>query len=266
MEWLRHEEYNTFPWQELVGTIDDNWIKYVRKRHITMFDYVKDPAHNIYLKVSHLAATMNGVFVHGNPDGDLFNRGIIPFNRGDITGWGGDWITFYRDWQLETAKNKATTGEKYCHDFLANFQHKGSFKIRDLIEDVDGYYIGMSLRREPGRTIAELVKDFYKPRGGYTRRFTRFLKDRFQGSVELVAITAQDFLLVPGNDLVLRTAKDALISMGYGGGHKVIAPQEVAKVMPGDFYYFCQCYAERFLIFVITGLLSFRGCAGQVRS
>lgn len=244
MEWLRHEEYDTIEWQFLIGAVDKSWIAHVRKQGVSMLNIVKEPKNGIDFKISHFAATMNGVFLHGKPR--------TSFNRGDLTGWAGDWITFYGDWRQERATGKAITGPGYCLERLAHSRKGSTFKIRDLVEDADGYNIGMMLRSTPDRTIVEEVENLFGPAGGYNTRFYRFFRSRFEASPRSAAQVAKEVLLHRTEDLKLNVARTLLIRSSTGG--MADDPRQVAKSIPREFNEFCECFSHILQWLVEEGL------------
>ncbi|KAL8928050.1 MAG: hypothetical protein Q9172_001105 [Xanthocarpia lactea] len=177
MEWLRHIEYNTFQWQRLIGGVDDGFTAYVEAAGVTFIDNFLDPEYGIDVKVSHLGATMNGVFLEGKPSG-------TGTNRADVTGWGGDWMTFYGEWRRDI--NTQPDGRQYCLTNMANNVTDSTFKIRDLIEDADGFNIGMRLRADPSLNIADEFERVFA--SGYKSRMKDFVEGRFGTSANAQAI------------------------------------------------------------------------------
>jgi hypothetical protein len=108
---------------------------------------------------------MNGVFLEGAQFGSPTTGQI---SHGDVAGWGGDWITFYDEWQRDHA---------YCQAKLA---HPGTtFKMLDLVEGADGYNIAMQLRGRPNLAISDAVKQYYAlGTGGYRTRLNDFYNKR----------------------------------------------------------------------------------------
>ncbi|KAL9012305.1 MAG: hypothetical protein Q9173_002926 [Seirophora scorigena] len=186
MEWLRHEEYNDFQWKALIGGVDDDFIAAVEKAG-----------------AFHLGACMNGVFLKGPADG----TGI---NRGDVAGWGGDWITFYGEWRRDS--NDEPAGGKYVRDHMANIKDDTSFKLRDLIEGADCYNIGMRLRANPRLSIADEVERVLA--SGYKSRMKNFVEGRFKtpSGAQAVAKT----MLLPGDDLLVNAGWTRLIQQKGG--------------------------------------------------
>ncbi|KAL8687089.1 MAG: hypothetical protein Q9218_006639 [Villophora microphyllina] len=203
MEWLRHEEYNSLEWKALIGGVDDDFTKFVEKAGVTSLAGFRDPEYDLDVKASHLGACMNGVFLKGQASG-------TDTNRGDVTGWGGDWMTFYGEWRRD--HDKQPKGGKYCLDHMCNAVDDTTFKLRDLIEDADCYNIGMRLRANPSLSIAdEFEKNFA---GGYKSRMKNFIEGRFgnRGNAQAIAKS----MLLPGNDVIVNTGRIRLVQQQGG--------------------------------------------------
>ncbi|KAI4172279.1 MAG: hypothetical protein LQ348_006807 [Seirophora lacunosa] len=203
MEWLRHEEYNDFQWKALIGGVDDDFIAAVEKAGVKSIGFFRDPGYGIDVKVSHLGACMNGVFLKGLAD----DTGI---NRGDVAGWGGDWITFYGEWRRDSDDEPA--GGKYVRDHMANIEDDTTFKLRDLIEDADCYNIGMRLRANARLSIADEVERVLA--SGYKSRMKDFVEGRFKTRSGAQAIAKT--MLLPGDDVLVNAGRTRLIQQKGG--------------------------------------------------
>ncbi|KAL8711954.1 MAG: hypothetical protein Q9220_003650 [cf. Caloplaca sp. 1 TL-2023] len=203
MEWLRHEEYNSLEWKALIGGVDDDFIKYVEKAGVTSVATFRDPEYGIDAKASHLGACMNGVFLKGQASG-------TDNNRADVTGWGGDWMTFYGEWRRD--HDKQPSGGKYALDHMANNVDDTTFKLRDLVEDADCYNIGMRLRANPSLSIADEVEKNLA--SGYKSRMKNFVEGRFvnRGNAQAIAKS----MLLPGNDVIVNTGRIRLVQQQGG--------------------------------------------------
>jgi hypothetical protein len=88
MDFLRYRAYNTLSWIAAVGTIPPAWIDFAAYEGLQFYDTYPDPGNPpIPVRLDHLYATMEGVYVNGAN------------TLGDSTGWLGDLYTFYADWQ-----------------------------------------------------------------------------------------------------------------------------------------------------------------------
>ena len=200
MEWLRHVDYNNIQWTTLIGGIDDSFITRVEAAGVQMLDTWPDPEFpGLNAKISHFGACMNGVFTQGAaPAGRI--------NRGDVTGWGGDWITFYGNWRRD--KDQIPSGGDYARLRMANLVDDNTFKMRDLVEDADCYNIGLTLKANPSLSIAdEVAKNFAD---GYKTRMRRFVNGRFGTNAQGIS---KEMLLSTG-DLVIEAGRAALVRSG----------------------------------------------------
>ncbi|KAL8649128.1 MAG: hypothetical protein Q9210_004588 [Variospora velana] len=203
MEWLRHEEYNDLQWTALIGGVDDDFTEVVEKAGVKSIATFRDPGYGIDVKVSHLGACMNGVLLKGPATG-------MDTNRGDVTGWGGDWITFYGEWRRDS--DDEPVGGKYVRDHMANTQDDTTFKLRDLVEDADCYNIGMRLRANPRLSIADEIQRLLA--SGYKSRMKDFVEGRFKDPSGAQAIAKN--MLLPGDDLIVNLGRTRLIQQQGG--------------------------------------------------
>ncbi|KAL8788729.1 MAG: hypothetical protein Q9213_001543 [Squamulea squamosa] len=203
MEWLRHEEYNGLEWKALIGGVDDGFTDYVKKAGVSPLATFKDPEYNLDIKISHLGACMNGVFVKDPATG-------TDTNRADVTGWGGDWMTFYGEWRRDS--DKEPKGGKYCLDHMCNAVDDTTFKLRDLVEDADCYNVGMRLRANPSLSIADEMGKVLA--GGYKTRMKSFVEGRFRDRATAQAIAKN--MLLPGNDIVINAGRIKLVQQQGG--------------------------------------------------
>ena len=203
MEWLRHEEYNGVQWKVLIGGVDDDFIEYVKKAGVSSLATFKDPEYGLDVKISHLGACMNGVFVKEPAGG-------TDTNRADVTGWGGDWMTFYGEWRRDN--DDEPKGGKYCLDHMCNAVDDTMFKLRDLVEDADCYNVGMRLRANPGLNIADEMEKVLA--GGYKMRMKSFVEGRFKDPATAQAIAKS--MLLPGKDVTVNAGRIRLIQQEGG--------------------------------------------------
>ncbi|KAL8754501.1 MAG: hypothetical protein Q9199_004295 [Rusavskia elegans] len=203
MEWLRHEEYNGIEWKALIGGVDDDFTEYVEKAGVSSLATFKDPEYGLDIKISHLGACMNGVFVKEPAAG-------TDTNRADVTGWGGDWMTFYGEWRRDS--DAEPKGGKYCLDHMCNAVDDTTFKLRDLVEDADCYNVGMRLRANPSLSIADEMEKVLA--GGYKTRMKNFVEGRFKDRATAQAIAKG--MLLPGNDVTVNAGRIKLIQQKGG--------------------------------------------------
>ncbi|WP_370155515.1 glycoside hydrolase domain-containing protein [Streptacidiphilus sp. EB129] len=230
LEYLRHADYDNMQWQKLIGDVDQGFTSYVDSHDITLVKVstVKDPFYGIDLHVSHLGAAANGVLLLGKPSGTATNRG-------DVAGWGGDWMTFYGEWRRDSASY--SSGATYCQERLAKLSAIGTFKLRDLTEDADGYLIAM--RVLGGENIVDVVQDHYTK--GYLTRFQQFFQGRFGGTAANAKAIAGD-MLTSDRDALIVAGRTYLIETT--GGIPTLDP----SMLPSDkLDEFCQGFADMLL-------------------
>ena len=255
LEWLRHLDYNDEKWNQkygivpgLAGPPDLEWLESLKKDDTfnsgqdfgtlknhrppdvnnvyetkKMVDWVADPKHPQNLKVSHWGASTDGAlqwFQEGA-------AGVYTIGISDVSGWAGDLITFYDDWQAAGGKD----GPKYCRERLCRTDDSGSFKLRDLIEDADAFNISTALRKDSKRTIVQELEDLFRPGGGYTDRLSRFFNKRF-GTAAICAGTAKNALGT--GHYVFSKGREVLIR--HGSMPNEIPPAELAA--------FCQAFGK----------------------
>ena len=229
LEYLRHENYSDWRWSRLIGdtwqTMHDqgngnfqhiNWIAWaddhmtfpVRTRYL-------DPATGVPVHLGHFGATANGVLLKGA-------GGVTGANRGDFAGWGGDLATFYGDWREHGGSY--ASGLIWCRDKLAQIGVVSSFGISDMIEDVDGYLLGMACRN--GANIAQAFET--NVTSGFATRFSRFYDERYGNSTANV-VDAGRSMLKNSSDVILNGLKNGAIILAAAG----VASLELPDIMPG---------------------------------
>ena len=208
---LRYPKYDgeRSGWNTLLDTlgVSEEWIAYVTTngpaRQLTFID----PAYGIEIGVDHLAATACAVYAKGSggttPDGDSGWRG-------DFGGWGGDLTTFYAEWRNNA--DSYASGYAFCMDRLAKINVASTFAFNDLVEDADGYLIGMALRS--GRTVHQAFRG-HLGGSGYLSRFRQFFTQRYGGTDG--ATRAARTLLVHTGDTIADNLRELAIQFQTAG-------------------------------------------------
>jgi peptidoglycan hydrolase-like protein with peptidoglycan-binding domain len=168
MEFIRSIKYANWQWEGLIGGIDKSFKSFAESRGFSVMQEFQDPFTGYTLGADHLMATANGHFLVPQPE----NTKAV--NAGDIAGWGGDLLTFYRDWRDAAASY--SSGHTFCMDKLAQPNVPTSFGFSDLVEDADGYLIAGKVRG--GVDIVRAVREHYVGGGGI-KRFSRYYAQRF---------------------------------------------------------------------------------------
>ncbi|MER6949565.1 glycoside hydrolase domain-containing protein [Nonomuraea sp. NPDC000554] len=213
MEYLRYIDYGDAQWEALIGDYDAGFVAHVKAAGIARITEARDPFYGIDLDVAHFGANCNGVYVAPPPSG-------LGVSRGDVTGWGGDLMTFYGEWRRNS--ESYSSGHTYCLEKLSRLDGPGSFKLRDLIEDADGYNITMKVRQ--GANIADAVESYYKG-NGYKSRFKQFYEGRFNNTDNLY--TVADQLLARDVETIIAVGRVWLIESTGG------VPTVLPHMLPG---------------------------------
>ncbi|MEU7908597.1 glycoside hydrolase domain-containing protein [Actinoplanes sp. NPDC049118] len=227
LEFLRSGVYDSYIFNSLIGEPDWDFIKLARSRGFTAPRELKDPGTGVITHIPHWAYSCNGVLVVDPP------LNPTTMNAADVAGWAGDWMTFYGEWRRDSGSYPS--GLRYCQDKLAN-EVNTTFKMRDTLEDVDAFNVGMELRA--GAKITDALDKLLRG-GGYKRRFRSFMTGRFLNAANAKA--AARTTLMPGPTpiidsgrlfLILKTAK---------------SPTAMPSMLPGAALDdFCQGFADRF--------------------
>lgn len=231
LNFLRHPRYTTASWFLLLGDIDEvvrdatlNFIFYANDR-IVKIERVHDSTYGADLHIDHFAAACMGVLLRGRTlelDGTPPPTGIA-----DFAGWGGDWIQHYGLWQeaLSIEPIKWYSGLEFCRARLAKTAEEmkvglfdSTFKLRDLLEDIAAYNIGMNLRQKaPVATkIVDEVTFAFQGSGRLTR-YQDFYARRFNSSPAAVKAAATSMLLRhppigPDDSVVIWVAQSRLVT------------------------------------------------------
>ena len=233
-EWLRHIAYNDCEWTALVSPIDDNFINTVYQSGIQMVDLYTEPEFQQEMHAAHLGACMNGVLLYrplAAPD----------INHGDVTGWGGDLITFYGDWQNAILGGKtggpyrrrslSPSGSEYARNYLANDQDT-TFKLRDIVEDADCFNMATQLLNDPSASIADVMQTNYLG-GGYRTRMQRFFSGKFGTAQGAQASAIQ---ILTRGDVIIQLGRAYLIQRKNNGRATVpdgLNPADLADFAKG---------------------------------
>jgi peptidoglycan hydrolase-like protein with peptidoglycan-binding domain len=169
MEFMRHKSYGGVQWQALIGDYDHGFVSYANDKGFEVLTEFTDPVTGYRIGAEHMLATADGHYVVDQPSNPM------SVNVGDITGWGGDLMTFYTDWR--NSEEKYASGKAFCEAKLAKPGVSSSFGFTDLIEDADGYLIGRAIRG--GKDIATAVRERYSNNGTALKRFSDYFAQRW---------------------------------------------------------------------------------------
>lgn len=191
LQYMRHPGYTDFKWLNIFGPVNYDFFDLVESQKIPTLKTFIDPVHPARpeLHVDHLAATCNIIYILGQPVDAEGKPTIV--DMVDISGWGGDWVSFFGDWVAAGLPPASS----YCKTYLAKSNAEAAtvpdfishMRLRDLIEDVDAYCVAMRIRTLPDAGIAEEFGQWYRgSTPGAQRRFRTFTAGRF-GSGDLKA-------------------------------------------------------------------------------
>jgi peptidoglycan hydrolase-like protein with peptidoglycan-binding domain len=224
LQYLRHETHRDDQWRTLLGPIDAGFVAAVDAAGIAPVRQIRDPGTGLDLHVSRIAAAADGGYGRRRPPERVACRG-------DVAGWGGDWLSFYGEWRRDVGAYPSAAA--YCQEKLAQAGTVGTFTRRDLVEDADGYALACHLRA--GGRITDAVRAHYLS-GGHLRRFTRFLTRRF-GTAGNAAAVARSVLLT--SDEAVTAARTWFIHTT--GGPTATMPDALATA---DLDELCQAFAR----------------------
>ncbi|MGL5865506.1 MAG: glycoside hydrolase domain-containing protein, partial [Dermatophilaceae bacterium] len=202
LEYLRSPRYTTLyqGWEVLLGFWDQDWIDHAEaKLGEARIPWFADPSYGDRINVDHLAATANAVLLEGSGSG-------AAVTRGDFGGWGGDLSSFYADWR--TNRSSYASGYAFCMDRLAKRGVASSWSFTDLVEDVDGYFLGTAAR---GGTAFPAALRSHLTGTGHRTRFRDFVAGRFGSSVATATAAARTMLVDVGTDDGLDGLRDLVI-------------------------------------------------------
>ncbi|MDX3076283.1 hypothetical protein [Streptomyces sp. MI02-7b] len=169
----------------------------------------------ISYEVDHFGATAKACFPKGAGSGTGANRGALG-------GWGGDLSTSYAEWRDHADEYAA--GYPCCTDYLAKINVSSTVSFKDMLEDIDGYLVGVAVRNDV--PINQVMRSHFGggTNAGHLSRFKDYYNQRHGGSVANVSATARSVLIDVGDDDELGAIRTVAIRMIAG----------VATMLPGS--------------------------------
>ncbi|MFN8075282.1 MAG: DUF1906 domain-containing protein [Kineosporiaceae bacterium] len=162
--------------------------------------FLWDPRYYQVGDLAHFGASFGAVLNHG-----MVKPGTAA--AGDFGGWGGDLLSILGQFLqsgLDGGEAYAWAKERMGAPTTDTF-----FALSDYMADVDAMNMGLVCRRDPQAKLSTLFKrDYATPKAASTR-YRRFFRQRFKGSVDLVAAGARDALVGGTTDTKLLTAREA---------------------------------------------------------
>jgi len=226
-DFYRQNDYADTQWKTLIGDVDRAFIDYAESRGAKLVSEFTDPFTGQVMGAEHLLATVAGHTVWP----PLSDRGKA--NQGDVTGWGGDLMTFYGEWRRDS--DSYASGYAYCTERLGKINVESTFAFRDLIEDADGFLLSERVRS--GTPITTALRENYQQTGGATR-FRDFRVKRFNTS-QTASEDAVHHMLT-STDVPIINLGRIVLEQQRGGLNMVLS-----HLLPDDMLReFCRGFAE----------------------
>ncbi|WP_237224753.1 glycoside hydrolase domain-containing protein [Rothia nasisuis] len=217
-QYYRKDNYNDLQWQAILGESNKSFIDFADFKGISIVENVIDPVTGYPIDTQHLIASIQGHLNFTVPD----QRKLIKVNAGDLLGWGGDLLTFYKEWRRNI--DSYPSGYKFCIDNLGTPGYNSSFGFSDLLCDADALYIATQINQNK-LPINTVIKDVYS-NNNRKNRFIDFWNTRFINAENAKNIVSD--MLISHYDPVIVFART---SFAYG----VILPELLEKDVLDDF-------------------------------
>jgi len=184
-------------WAVVAGQLDLGFISFVDKTGLQRPQNYTDPSpRHIQMDPTHFAAAVDSLLQ--NP-----LNGSRDVNIGEGGGWAGDFVQFVGTWVAAGRQDI----DQYTKDNLF-LKASSGFGPDDFFEDIDGWLIAETLRKQGGPVNA-VIRNFYGVSGGYQSRFEDFFAQRFDSS-DITALRMLTQALVPALNSTYGTFKTAL--------------------------------------------------------
>ena len=183
-QYIRKDDYFGNMWDATAGFINKEFCKIADEalNHTKIKD-LKDAQYNTSVGLPHLMATLNSYM--WSPVQEIH----------DVAGWAGDLLTLYKD----VVKYKSEYNNdvyKASLDLIGKNSAGVNFSLTDILGDIDAINIYMNIGLGAfARPINDVIRSYYDK--DYTNRFSNFLKNRFNNSIDLLYSEADSFLTSP---------------------------------------------------------------------
>lgn len=157
LQFIRRNKYNNNSWNTVAGNIDSNFINYIQKNNIDLYNYdfdsisILDKKSNFPVDFVHMCATLNSYIYLGD----------ISFSR--FSGWAGD-LTTLMEQVISYNNNNKTKDEllEYTTDLLAttNTSKHSNFGISDMLADIDAVNL-YNIFTSKSTTFYNLICNYY---------------------------------------------------------------------------------------------------------
>lgn len=197
----RQEIYNDLQFKLTLGAVNQDWIDAAKAKGLTLDGrrFMTDPVTGTLITTEHLMAVVEACIKHPTRTDRV--------TLGDGGGWGGDVLTFYKDWR--TNKSEYPNPLIFAQKFLGRRDTASSFDHQDWTCDVDGFNI-MRRMREESLNVAEAIRAYYGSDVNRTtervcqRRNTLFFNDRFGGSGSRAQTILRNMIMNENSDLMMK--------------------------------------------------------------
>ncbi|WP_269928460.1 glycoside hydrolase domain-containing protein [Kocuria massiliensis] len=186
----RQEKYDDPQWTFVIGKIDKEFVAFAQSQGAILVTDAVDAVTGYTLDTQHLMATLEGHLKHPH-------RYTARANIGDITGWAGDLLTWYKNWR--TDEEDYSSGYEFCRKNFAIPGRATSFGYSDLLADADGFILANAIGSGVG--LLDALRNLYRG-GGSHRRIRDFFEIRFQDAVTVKKV-AHDLLAGSVNPVIV---------------------------------------------------------------
>ena len=181
IQFIRESEYNGSDWNITAGNINYDFINYVKRNDLELYDYFQK-GNKIYdgygngIDLKHFAATLNALlFTSLTPKGITENYQVLVGDKtiDNLAGWAGDLQTFIL---YNVLPNVIRNGKQddYSYAYYCTMQLLGGentyFSMSDLYADIDSVVINDLLSNEMSFMDALI----YHYSEGYKTRYATF--------------------------------------------------------------------------------------------
>ena len=186
LQFIRRNNYDTPLWGTIAGSIDNDFVSYVKDKNIDVYNYftkaecdsnfwvdeVSFPLEGGVIDLWHFVATAGGqLYNSGFSDG--FKQGLMPeWHLDNLSGWAGDLQTLLKNDILKLGddilyQDAYNATQRFITD---TDPYSSYFSYVDLLSDVDAYNIAQSIKKS--QSISKAFSEYYQ--SGYSTRFTNF--------------------------------------------------------------------------------------------
>ncbi|MCM3352813.1 MULTISPECIES: glycoside hydrolase domain-containing protein [Bacillus] len=179
-QYLRKDNYKGWKWVPTAGQIDPIYREWADKAlGEDLVNGIVDPKSKTVIGTQHLMATYNAI---------IYSGGYSQTLR-DFAGWTGDLLTTIQDMKLHAQEFNSPYDA--ATKIIGNMYQ---FSLDDLFSDVDA--INLANKTSVGANAQPLnivIRDYYN-NNEFMNRFTQFVNNRFDGSLDKIFSEAEYYL------------------------------------------------------------------------